>query len=101
VKDRIGFADAIDGWTQEQCGGPGDRARGIYGQRAEERLTRAGLFIPWVLGIELIEELLFRAQRYAAGHQVLTDELEAMLDTQEPSGGPSRYTSMLTRTWRR
>ena len=79
VKDRIGFADAIDGWTQDSAGDLVTVLEGIYGPRAEEGLTRAGLFIPWVLGIELIEELLFRAQRYAAGHQVLTDELEAML----------------------
>jgi hypothetical protein len=79
VKDRIGFADAIDGWTRDTAGDMVTVLENIYGGRAEEELTRAGLFIPWTLGVELIEELLSRAQRFAAGHLVRTDELEAML----------------------
>jgi hypothetical protein len=79
LRDRIGFADAIDGWTQDTAGDLVTVLEGIYGGRAEEQLTRAGLFIPWVLGVELIEELLSRAQRLAAAHLVRTDELEAML----------------------
>ena len=52
---------------------------GIYGQPAEDALTRAGLFIPWRLGVGLIEELHFRARLLAAGHELRTDELEAMI----------------------
>ena len=79
VRDRIGFADAIDGWSQDTAGDLVTVLESIYGQRAEEALTRAGLFIPWSLGVNLIEELLFRARRLGAAHEVLTDELEAML----------------------
>jgi hypothetical protein len=79
VRDRIGFADAIDGWTQDTAGDLVTVLEGIFGASSEEQLTRAGLFIPWTLGVELIEELLSRAQRSAAGHEVRTDELEAML----------------------
>jgi hypothetical protein len=79
VRDRIGFADAIDGWSQDTAGDLVTVLESIYGQRAEEALTRAGLFIPWSLGVGLIEELLFRARRLAAAHELLNDELEAML----------------------
>jgi hypothetical protein len=79
VRDRIGFADAIDGWSQDTMGDLVTVLESIYGHRAEEALTRAGLFIPWSLGVGLIEELLFRARRLAAAHAVRTDELEAML----------------------
>ena len=79
VRDRIGFADAIDGWSQDTAGDLVTVLESIYGQRAEEALTRAGVFIPWSLGVGLIEELLFRARRLAAAHEPVTDELEAML----------------------
>jgi len=79
VRDRIGFADAIDGWSQDTAGDLVTVLESIYGQRSEEALTRAGLFIPWSLGVGLIEELLFRARRLAAAHEPVTEELEAML----------------------
>lgn len=79
VRDRIGFADAIDGWSQDTAGDLVTVLESIYGHRAEEALTRAGLFIPWSLGVGLIEELLFRARRLSAAHELRTDELEAML----------------------
>jgi hypothetical protein len=79
VKDRIGFADAIDGWSQDTAGDLVTVLESIYGQHAEEALTRAGLFIPWSLGVGLIEELLFRARRLAAAHELRSEELEAML----------------------
>ena len=79
VRDRIGFADAIDGWSQDTAGDLVTVLERIHGNRAEEALTRAGLFIPWSLGVGLIEELLFRARRLAAAHEVRSDELEAML----------------------
>jgi hypothetical protein len=79
VRDRIGFADAIDGWNQDTAGDLVTVLESMYGPRAEETLTRAGLFVPWTLGVELIEELLFRARRLAAAHEVRTEELEAMI----------------------
>jgi hypothetical protein len=78
-RDRIGFADAIDGWTQETVGDLVTVLEGLYGRAAEEAMTRAGLFMPWTLGVDLIEELLFRGRRLAAAHEIHEDELEAML----------------------
>jgi hypothetical protein len=79
VRDRIGFADAIDGWTQDTAGDLVTVLEGMYGSPAEARLTGAGLFVPWVLGVELLEELLSRAQRFSAAHELRTEELAAML----------------------
>ncbi len=79
VRDRIDFSDAIDGWTQDSVGDLVTLLERLVGEGAEEELTEAGLFIPWALGIELTEEVLFRARRLAAGHQVREEELSAML----------------------
>ena len=79
ARDRIGFADAVDGWTQDTVGDLVTVLETLYGASAEQELTRAGLFLPWSLGIGLAEELLFRSRQYAAAHEVRTDELEAML----------------------
>lgn len=79
ARDRIGFADAVDGWTQNTIGDLVTVLESLYGPKAEEELTRAGFFLPWSRGIGLLEEFLFRCRRYAAAHEVRTDELEAML----------------------
>lgn len=79
VRDKIGFADAIDGWTQDTVGDLVTVLEALYGREAEEAMTRAGLFMPWTLGVDLIEELLFRARRLSAAHELREDELEAML----------------------
>jgi len=79
ARDRIVFADAVDGWTQDTVGDLVTVLESLYGPEVENQLTRAGLFLPWPLGIGLIEELLFRCRRYAAAHEVATDELESML----------------------
>ena len=79
LRDRIGFADAIDGWTQETVGDLVTVLESLYGRAAEEAMTRAGLFMPWTLGVDLIEELLFRGRRLSAAHELQSDELEAML----------------------
>jgi hypothetical protein len=79
VRDRIDFFDAIDGWTQDTAGDLVTVLESMYGHRAEEALTRAGLFIPWSVGVGLIEELLFRARRLSAAHELRTDDLEAMI----------------------
>jgi hypothetical protein len=78
-RDRIGFADAIDGWTQETVGDLVTVLESLCGKAAEEAMTRAGLFIPWTLGVDLIEEVLFRGRRLSAAHVIHEDELEAML----------------------
>ena len=79
ARDRIGFSDAVDGWTQDTVGDLVTVLEALYGAEAEQQLTRAGFFLPWSLGIGLAEEFLFRCRRYAAAHEVVTDELEAML----------------------
>ena len=79
VRDRISFADAIDGWTQDTVGELVTVLEGLLGTGVEQELTRAGLFIPYSLGIELTEELLFRARRTGAAHDIRTEELGAML----------------------
>lgn len=79
ARDRVGLADAIDGWTQDTVGDLVTVLESLYGPEVEKQLTGAGLFLPWPLGIGLIEELLFRCRRYAAAHEVRTDELESML----------------------
>jgi len=79
ARDRIVFADAVDGWTQDTVGDLVTVLEALYGEEAERELTRAGLFLPWSLGIGLVEELLFRCRQFAAAHEVRTDELESML----------------------
>ena len=79
LRDRIGFADAIDGWTDETAGDLVTVLEQIVGAGAEAAMIGAGLFIPAPLGIELAEELLFHARRSCAAHLVNTEELEAML----------------------
>jgi hypothetical protein len=79
VQDRISYGDAIDGWSQETVGDLVTVMERLFGPGAEGEMTRAGLFLPSALGIELIEELTFRARRMGAAHVVHTDELTAML----------------------
>ena len=79
VRDRITISDAIDGWTQDTVGEMVTVLERLLGPGPEEELTRAGLFLPSLLGIELIEELTFRARRLGAAHELHADELAAML----------------------
>lgn len=79
VQDRIAYADAIDGWSQETVGDLVTVMERLFGPGAEGEMTRAGLFLPFALGIELIEELTFRARRMGAAHVVRADELTAMI----------------------
>ena len=79
VRDRISFSEAIDGWNQDTVGDLVTLLEKLVGADAEERMTRAGLFLPYSLGIELTEEVVFRARRLAAAHDVRSDELAAML----------------------
>lgn len=79
ARDRTAFAEAIDGWTSDSMGDLVTVLELLLGAGVEGELARAGLFVPHPLGIELTEELLFRARRLSAGHEVRTDELDAML----------------------
>jgi hypothetical protein len=79
VQDRISLADAIDGWSQDTVGEMVTVLERLLGPGPEEEMTRAGLFLPSLLGIELIDELTFRARRMGAGHAVRAEELAAML----------------------
>ncbi len=79
VRDRIDFSDAIDGWTQDSVGDLLTVLERLGGEAAEEELTRAGLFLPYTLGIELTEEVLYRSRGLAAGHVIREEELAAML----------------------
>ena len=79
ARERIGFSDAIDGWTQDSIGDLVTVLESLFGTGVEETLARAGLFLPWSTGVELIEELLFQGRRFAAAHELRRDELESML----------------------
>jgi hypothetical protein len=79
VRDRISFADAIDGWTQDSVGDLVTILERLFGAGPEEALTAAGLFMTHGRGVQLTEELLFCARRFSVGHTVREEELAAML----------------------
>jgi hypothetical protein len=79
VRDRTAFTEAIDGWTADSVGDLVTVLEILLGAGPETEMARAGLFVPHPLGIELTEELLFRARRLSAGHEVRIEELDAML----------------------
>ena len=79
TRDRISFVDAIDGWSADSVGDLVTVLERLLGAGPEEMMARAGLFVPHPRGIELTEELLFRARRLSAAHEVHTDELAAMI----------------------
>ena len=79
TRDRIAFADAIDGWNADSVGDLVTVLERLLGAGPEEMMARAGLFVPHPRAIELTEELLFRARRLSAAHEVRSDELAAMI----------------------
>jgi len=79
TRDRIAFADAVDGWSADSVGDLVTVLEHLLGTGPEEMMVRAGLFVPHPLGITLTEELLFRARRLSAAHEVRADELAAMI----------------------
>ena len=79
VQDRISFSEAIDGWTQDTVGDLVTVLEKLVGPEAEREMTRAGLFLPYALGVDLLEEIAFRARRMAAAHDPDLDQLSAML----------------------
>lgn len=79
VRDRISFEDAVDGWSQESVGDLITVLEHLDGGGVEEELSRAGLFIPFSLGLELMESFLHRARCSAAVHEVDVEQLVSML----------------------
>jgi hypothetical protein len=79
VRDRIAFADAIDGWSNDTVGDLVTVLEHIVGPAAELEMARAGLFIPHEWGVELSEDILSRARRFSAGHEIRREEWAAML----------------------
>ncbi len=79
VRDRISFSEAIDGWTQDTVGDLVTVLENLGRADAEKRLAQAGLFQSYELGVELLDEITFRARRLAAAHDIRWDELSAML----------------------
>jgi hypothetical protein len=79
VQDRISFSEAIDGWTQDTVGDLVTVLESLLGPEAEGQMIRAGLFLPYALGVELLDEITFHARRLGAAHDPRLDELSAML----------------------
>ncbi len=86
-RDRIGFAEAIDGFSQESAGDLVTVLERFHGPQAEQALTRAGLFLPHELRIELMEELFSRVERSTSEHRIGEDELAAMIGFAGSVGG--------------
>jgi hypothetical protein len=79
VRDRISFEDAVDGWSQDSVGDLVTVLERFDGEGVEEEMSRAGLFIPFSPGLELMESFLHRARCFSATHEVAQDELVSML----------------------
>jgi len=79
VRDRIAFGDAIDGWSNDSVGDLVTVLEKLMGPAAEEEMVRAGLFVPHEWGVELSEDLLGRARRFSAAHEIRSEEWAAML----------------------
>jgi hypothetical protein len=75
---RIAFSDAVDGFSQDTVGDLVTVLESL-GSAAEEAFSRAGLFVPHEMGVELTESLLTNAARFAAAHELRTEEFAAML----------------------
>ena len=78
LRDRIAFGDAIDGWSDDSVGNLVTVLERLLGPTTERDMARAGLFIPHEWGVELSEDLLARARRFSAGHEI--HHLEKALD---------------------
>ena len=79
LRHRISFGEAIDGFSQDTVGDLVTVLEHLVGDGAEEALRRAGLFLPHRFGVELTDQLLHAARRFAAAHEIRTDELLAMI----------------------
>jgi hypothetical protein len=78
-RDRIGFMEAVDGFSQDSAGDLVTLLERVAGPQTEGALTRAGLFLPHPLRVELMEQLFSRAERFASAHSPREDELAAMI----------------------
>lgn len=79
ARDRIGFAEAVDGFSRETSGDLVTVLERLHGPGAEQALTKAGLFLPYELSIELMEELHSRIERFTAAHRIDDEGLAAMI----------------------
>jgi hypothetical protein len=79
LRHRISFGEAIDGFTQDTVGDLVTVLEHLVGDGAEEALRRAGLFVPHRSGVELTDQLLHAARRFAAAHEIRTDDLRDMI----------------------
>lgn len=79
LRDRIGFCDAVDGFTQDTVGDLVTIMERIFGPAAEEALSRAGAFMPHPLRLGLMGELFSRAEAFVASHEISNDELASMI----------------------
>jgi hypothetical protein len=79
LRDRIGFSDAVDGFTQDTVGDLVTIMERILGPAAEEVLSRAGAFMPHPFRLDLMGELFSRAEDFVASHEISDDELASMI----------------------
>jgi hypothetical protein len=79
LRRRISFADAIDGFSQDTVGDLVTLLERLVGPSAEEALVRAGLFLPYHLGIQVAESFQRACRTLAATHEVRTDDLVGMI----------------------
>jgi hypothetical protein len=79
LRRRISFADAIDGFSQDTVGDLVTLLERLVGPSAEDALVRAGLFLPYHLGISSAESLQRACRTLAAAHEVRTDDLVGMI----------------------
>lgn len=79
LRDRIAFSEAVDGFSQDSAGDLVTVLERVAGPQAEEALTRAGLFLPHALRVELMEELFSRVERFVSAHRPMEVELAAMI----------------------
>ncbi len=79
LRRRISFADAIDGFSQDTVGDLVTLLERLVGSSAEDALVRAGLFLPYRLGVEVAETLQRACRTFAEAHTVQAEDLEGMI----------------------
>jgi hypothetical protein len=79
LRNRVGFLDAVDGFTQDTVGDLVTITETVFGSEAEEALSRAGAFIAHPQRLELMEGLFSRAEGFAEAHQIIDEELASMI----------------------
>ncbi|MCX7030233.1 MAG: J domain-containing protein [Spirochaetes bacterium] len=79
LRHRISFGDAIDGFSQDTVGDLVTVLERLLGPGVEAALTRAGLFLPYKLGVQLADHLQYRARGFAAAHELRAEDLDGMV----------------------